>query len=396
MKLTAINIEERQTRYEKRTDIFQNGIDNAYPTLVERLVNASPTAMTCAGLVAKFISCKGFIFEEESRLNAKNSGIRFHKGIYEVNRKGDTPSRLLKKVAQSIAMHRGCFVHVNYNALYQKTSLQLLPYKWCRLGKEDSEGYKGKIIVYDNWDLTKRGGIKKADFEIFDIYNPDPKVIQAQVEKSGGWQFYKGQIYFLNLDHNDTYPLPYADSVLLDCESERQSAIFINNGFKKSFFGKHALFTQPFESDRERDDFKEELKKSFGVESTETILHFEKTLTSESFKDEFLLEKIESNINDKTFEYTDKKIARNIRVAFGNIPPVLIDMVEGKLGNTSGESLVEAQHFMQLQTEDERSEIEDMFEELCNNFHKPLSPNGLYQIKLFIENSEETRDKDKG
>lgn len=391
MKLSAIKIEERQARFEKRNDIFQNGADNAYPTLVERLVNASPTAMACAGIVAKFIACNGFEFEYLARKQAKISGVRFYRKSLEINKKGDTPNQLLKKVAQSIALQRGCFFHINYNALYQKTSVQIVPYKWCRLGKEDTEGYKGKIIVYDNWDLSKKRGIRATDFDVFDVYNPDPKVIQAQVEKAGGWQYYKGQIYFLNLDHNDTYPLAFADSVLLDCESERQSALFTNKGFKRGFFGKYSLFTQPFESQKEKDKFREELQKSFGVDSEETIMHFEKTLASEDFKSEFLLEKIESNINDRTFEYTDKKLARNIRVAFGNVPPVLIDMVEGKLGNTSGDSLLEAQKFMQKQTEDECREIEETFEELFDNFYKPISPNGLFEIKKLI--TDETVDQ---
>lgn len=384
MNLKAIEIPERKVEYQRRTDVIENGFDNAYPQLVERLINSSPTALGCVRVLSKFIMGNGFSFENQARITARSSGVRFDKTPFIINKKGETPNTLLKKVSKTLAYQRGCFFHVNYNALYEKTSVQLMPYKYGRLGKPDDDNYSGKIVFNDNWDKSKgRFGSDKKE-EAFDVYNPNPKVIQAQVEKAGGWKKYKGQVFFLNLDQNDTYPLSFGDAALTDCDSERQSGIFTNNGFKKGFFGKYAMFTQPFESEEDRELFRGQLTKGVGVESKETIMHFELEQQSDKFENTYKLEKIESNIDDKTFEYSDKRTARNIRIAFGNIPVVLIDQIEGKLGNTSGESYVEAQKFMQNQTEEERDLVEECFEELFDNFYKPISPNGLFIIDKII------------
>ena len=46
----------------------------------------------------------------------------------------------------------------------------------------------------------------------------------------------------------------------------------------------------------------------------------------------FKLEKIEQNINSNLFKEYEASCANNIRKCFNNIPPVLIDYQEGKLG----------------------------------------------------------------
>lgn len=391
MKLKAIDIHERKSEYTRATGVIQNGENNDYPQLVERLINSSPTALGCVRVLSKFMMGDGFTFENNAQKQAKLNNFRFDKSQFYINKKGETPNVLLKKTAQTLAYQRGCFFHVNYNALYQKTSVQLMSYKNGRMGKPDDDNYSGKIIFYDEWEKYPT----KSKYEIFDVYNPNPKVVQTQVEKAGGWKNYKGQVFFLNLDQNDNYPLTFVDAALIDCDSERQSSIFTNNGFKKGFFGKYAMFTQPFENDDDRRLFRGQLKKGVGVESIETVMHFELEQQSDKFEDTYKLEKIESNINDKTFEYSDKRTARNIRIACGNIPVVLIDEVEGKLGNTSGESYREAQEFMQKQTVEERTMIEECFEELFDNFHKNITPTGLFTIEEIIKDeviSKQTTD----
>lgn len=384
MKINLIDVPNRKTPYKKRTGIFHNGDDNLYPTLVEGLINSSTTASSCASVVASFIECNGFTFENNAKKNARASRQLFDKKPFIINKKGETPNVLLSKVAKSLSYQRGVFLHVNYNALYQKTSVQVVPFKNCRLGKEDSEGYKGKIAVYNNWDGEK-GRFNEKEIDLIDVYNPDPRFIQAQVEKAGGWDKYKGQVYFLNLDNNDTYPTAFINSVMLDCESEFRSSEFSNVNFKRGFVGKYMLFTKPFEDDEEREEFVNQLKEGTGANTETSIIHYEMDFESEEFKKEYFLEKIDTNTNDKLFDYTDTKIANNIRKAFGNVPVVLIDEVAGKLGNTSGESFLQAQTFMQRQTEKIRNEVEMVFEELFNNFHKPIGDSGIFEIEKLIK-----------
>ena len=383
-KVSVVSLHKESRRTEsnkyKGYPFLANGEKNDYPTMIELLVGGSATAKACAGVIADFIYGKGFSLEAEARAAARQQRTRFRKDTLYINDKRETPNDLLKKVARSLSYHKGVFVQVNYNQLFQKTSVQVLPYRYCRLGARDSNNYRGKVLYYENWDNLQDK--KEVDKQVtaIDMYDPRPEVIQAQVERVGGWENYKGQVFFLNLDRNDSYPLAWADVVLLDCESEMLSTKYTRNGFKKGFFGTYAFVTSTMNSDEDREEFRDNLRNSIGVEAEQSVFHFELEMKGDKLEDQVLVKPIESNVKADLFEYADKKTANNIRKTYGNIPPVLIDFVEGKLGNTSGDSLKEARIFMQEQMQEERQDVQEMFEELFDNFAEPISSNGLFEI----------------
>ena len=383
-KVSVVSLHKESRRTEsnkyKGYPFLANGEKNDYPTMIELLVGGSATAKACAGVIADFIYGKGFSLEVEARATARQQRTRFRKDTLYINDKRETPNDLLKKVARSLSYHRGVFIQVNYNQLFQKTSVQVLPYRYCRLGARDSNNYRGKVLYYENWDNLQDKKEVDKNVKAIDLYDPSPKVIQEQVDAAGGWDKYKGQVYFLNLDRNDSYPLAWADVVLLDCESEMLSTKYTRNGFKKGFFGTYAFVTSTMNSDEDREDFRDNLRNSIGVEAEQSVFHFELEMKGDKLEDQVLVKPIESNVKADLFEYADKKTANNIRKTYGNIPPVLIDFVEGKLGNTSGDSLKEARIFMQEQMQEERQDVQDMFEELFDNFAEPISSNGLFEI----------------
>ena len=383
-KVTVITLKEESRRTEmgkyRGFPFLANGEGNDYPTKIELLVGGSATAKACAGVIADFIYGKGFSLEAEARATAKERGERFKKESLYINDRRETPNDLLKKVARSLSYHRGVFLQINYNQLFQKTSVQVLPYGCCRLGVKDSNNYRGKVLYYNNWDKLQDKKEIDKNVSVIDLYDPRPEVIQEQVNKAGGWDNYKGQVFFLNLDRNDSYPLAWADTVLLDCESEMLSSKYTRNGFKKGFFGTYAFVTSPFKSEADKEEFQEHLRRSIGVEAEQSVFHFQLEMSGDKLEDQVLVKPIESNVKADLFEYAGRKTANNIRKTYGNIPPVLIDFVEGKLGNTSGESLKEARVFMQEQMQEERQDIQEMFEELFDNFAEPISSNGLFEI----------------
>nr|DAN79385.1 MAG TPA: HK97 Family Phage Portal Protein [Caudoviricetes sp.] len=383
-KVSVVSLHKESRRTEsnkyKGYPFLANGEKNDYPTMIELLVGGSATAKACAGVIADFIYGKGFSLEAEARATARQQRTRFRKDTLYINDKRETPNDLLKKVARSLSYHKGVFVQVNYNQLFQKTSVQVLPYRYCRLGARDSNNYRGKVLYYENWDNLQDKKEVDKNVKAINLYDPSPKVIQEQVDAAGGWDNYKGQVYFLNLDRNDSYPLAWADVVLLDCESEMLSTKYTRNGFKKGFFGTYAFVTSTMNSDEDREDFRDNLRNSIGVEAEQSVFHFELEMKGDKLEDQVLVKPIESNVKADLFEYADKKTANNIRKTYGNIPPVLIDFVEGKLGNTSGDSLKEARIFMQEQMQEERQDVQEMFEELFDNFAEPISSNGLFEI----------------
>ena len=383
-KVSVVSLHKESRRTEsnkyKGYPFLANGEKNDYPTMIELLVGGSATAKACAGVIADFIYGKGFSLEAEARATARQQRTRFRKDTLYINDKRETPNDLLKKVARSLSYHKGVFVQVNYNKLFQKTSVQVLPYRYCRLGARDSNNYRGKVLYYENWDNLQDKKEVDKNVKAIDLYDPSPKVIQEQVDAAGGWDNYKGQVYFLNLDRNDSYPLAWVDVVLLDCESEMLSTKYTRNGFKKGFFGTYAFVTSTMNNDEDREDFRDNLRNSIGVEAEQSVFHFELEMKGDKLEDQVLVKPIESNVKADLFEYADKKTANNIRKTYGNIPPVLIDFVEGKLGNTSGDSLKEARIFMQEQMQEERQDVQEMFEELFDNFAEPISSNGLFEI----------------
>jgi hypothetical protein len=61
-------------------------------------------------------------------------------------------------------------------------------------------------LLYNNWDKSVAKKIDKKRFKIIDKYNPNTKVIDAQVVAAGGSK-YKGQILHLNSDFSELYSL---------------------------------------------------------------------------------------------------------------------------------------------------------------------------------------------
>jgi hypothetical protein len=56
-------------------------------------------------------------------------------------------NQLLRIVSREFSEINNLFLHINYNALYQIISVDLLTREDVRIGKADSSGYSGKYCV---------------------------------------------------------------------------------------------------------------------------------------------------------------------------------------------------------------------------------------------------------
>ena len=74
----------------------------------------------------------------------------------------------------------------------------------------DEEGNFTKIALHPDWGrrnlLSRRW--RREDIDFIDLYNPDPEVIEQQVTAAGGWENYKGQIFYYS--NEGFWRLPYA------------------------------------------------------------------------------------------------------------------------------------------------------------------------------------------
>lgn len=378
MKIKLVDVDNRLSiKYNKVDGIFNWGADNAYPQLVKSLINSSVTGKQCVDLNSKYIYGKGFEFA--STITDKNSLI--------VNKRGLNINQLLRIAAREFSEQNNVFLHVNYNALYEVTSVDLLTCEDVRIGKSDSSGYAGKFVEYDNWDKSKSKKIQSKDFIIIDKYNPLPTVIDAQVEAAGGWNKYKGQLLHVTADFNSLYSLSDVDSVLYDADSEFKAALFKNSGLRKGFFGIKLFITKPFADDYERKQFEQTINDLKGSENSSGVLLLETNLESDNLAEHILIQNIDSNIDDKQFESSEQSSAKNLRKAFG-VPSILVEDGDNSIFGQSGELLKEAKKTHWENKSEERDILVDAFSTIFSNFHKPINPANNWNITPIITITE--------
>ena len=86
-------------KVDKRTEVFNFGTDNAYPSTIEALIIESVTAKICIDKVAKSIYGKSF---------GKDGNVI-------VNGDGQTLNEVLRIASREYAKYNNLYVHVGYN-----------------------------------------------------------------------------------------------------------------------------------------------------------------------------------------------------------------------------------------------------------------------------------------
>jgi hypothetical protein len=387
IRVKLLDIFQRLTVYDKQLGIILNGEDNAYPERMEAYINNSVTTKTAVNIMSSYIIGKGFNEEYDKIVVSKKNKTTLLKFGY--------------KVAKSIAKHRGVFIHVNYNLNYKIDSFDVLPYTHCRIGKKDDNKYNGKIGVCSNWNKAKN-----SDIDFIDVFNENEEVIKAQIDKCKGEneaekiKSYKGQIWYYNLDEDYDYALSTIDAVYNDCDSEAQASIFKNRSLRKGFYGKTLIVTNPLtgtENDydtpelyrkalSERKNYKDTIENFIGVENSGGVLSIEKEFNDDQkLEDVFKVIQLDSNIDDKIFEYTESSVFKNILMAFNNLPPALVRS-DNALFGSSGEALKEMKKMYQDNTTMERYLLEQIVSKLMRLYVKPIDK--IEIIPLFDDVTE--------
>lgn len=344
-----IDVWKRLTPWNRSADVYANDTDNSYPERMDRLINNSVTAKSAAAIMVQYLLGRGYGEANDNLI------VNREKNLKLIDFADD--------VADDLVKQRGVFIHINWNALYQIADFSVIPYEWCRIGRKDSNDYSGKIAVCKEWLHPKR-----SDIQLIDVFNPRKSVIDAQVEKAGGWEHYKGQVLFINMDSKLIYPLSRIESVANDCDSEAQAAVYKNRLLRKGFYGNTLVVTRPLvgdglepgshallEAESERERFQQAIKDSLGAENTGGVLCLEMDFAGEKLEDAILIKQIESKIDDELFSYTETSVRENILVAFNNLPAGLVKTNESALFGNSGEAIREMKRTYWENTTKERA-----------------------------------------
>jgi hypothetical protein len=112
---------------DKRSEVYNFGEDNAFPSLVEALLRVSVTARTCTNRVAKAIY----------------GGAFGDAGKVVVNSKGQTLNEALRIASRQFARHSNAYLQIGFDLNYKIKSIVVVPSKYVRVGKSDDKGYSG-------------------------------------------------------------------------------------------------------------------------------------------------------------------------------------------------------------------------------------------------------------
>ena len=374
MKTYLPQIERRIfVRPNQTFGILNYDMDNAYPQRMLELVAASPTAKDCWNKRAKFIAGNGF---EETAL-----------GKQIINEKGLTLAKLLKAVATDKALFTGFGIHVNYNANFKIASVNYIKFEDIRMGDTDCADTADKFALYPDWGRKTWKNIMRSKITFLDKYNPGEQAITEQVFAAGGWQNYKGQLYYFNPEVDD-YPLIEADSVWEDFETEAGIKIFNNREVTTGFLPSTMLFMQsrreeadnsgPEGDEQHYGNQPSQLEKDLGAfqgaKSAQKIIVIE--YEDERSKPEFQPYAIQNN--DKLFETTEKSVETRIIKGF-SIPKELINSEKASGLSNGGEKKQAISEFND-NTAADRLELSEAFEEIFSKYHQDINPNNNWDI----------------
>tara|TARA_R110000822_G_scaffold75692_3_gene182109 strand:+ start:837 stop:1949 length:1113 start_codon:yes stop_codon:yes gene_type:complete len=369
MKINYTDIKDTvlDIKPDKRTEVWNWGADNGYPSLIQQLISMSVTTKTCVDKVAKAIYGKSF------------GDI----GNVIVNKNGQSLNEVLRLAAREFAKQNNIFLHVGYDGNLKINSLKIIPSTHIRKGKSDDRGYSGKWVVYNNWDRQESQRIESKKFQLIDTYNPITAVIEAQIVDAKSISKYKGQVLHIQKDPSAVYSLSDLQPVLGEALLEHNSQVFRSRGAERGFLNTKLMVTQPFASEDDRDDFIGNLEGLQGGENAGRTLVMEASSTTEDLNNQMKLEDLSSPYNDKLFEYSDSQAQKNISLAF-NVPQGLVSNNDNGLFGNSGE-LIKSMKIMLFESrEEERDMLVEAISKIMDNWHSG-SVNNLEIINPYTE-----------
>ena len=362
MKATITDVQKRIKVTANKVDgIFNYDTDNAYPQRIIDIVNSSGAASACVGMKARFLIGGGF------------SDKYFYK--QKCNRSGLTVDKLLRKTVNGFSKLPLVALHVNYNANYQKTEVNYVPFSYVRFTTSEDKEHPDMVAIYEDWQCQSGKKIDKKRIDFINFYNPDPEVIQKEVEAAGGWEYYKGQVYIWTPEHKE-YPLAIFDPVLEDMQSDSKAKAFKFRNITTNFMASHIVITDKFEDEGELEAFHESLELYQGADDAMKLMHLEKTANDSSIE----LKKIDIQDAEDLYSYTETSVRDNIIFSF-LIPPVLLMRTPGKLGTAA--EIKDATAFYNGITADERLILEEIFTEIFSGFYFDINPAKDFSIIEF-------------
>jgi hypothetical protein len=342
--------------------ILRYDVDNAYPQRMYQHYLRSGYTKLCVKLYAKFIFGGGLT----------------DKVLYKtvINDKKQKLDQLLRQSVLDFAIFKSFLWHFNYNALGRIHSIQKVPFEYGRLGIPDDVEYVGKVALWNNWDRSYRKSSNSRKIDYLDVFNPDPAVVLAQMETAGGIEKYLGQVLYFNPEGGD-YPYCSFDGVIDLVRADGNLDVFKNSNISNGFLQSYAVeYPGVFEKEEDRDEFDQGLKNLQGPKEAGGFVVWENPLAKEN---PIKLTKIETQNNDRLFEWTEQSSQDKIRKNY-LIPPDLVGEFVG--GQLSAQQIGDAYEYYNAVTQDERLLFEELLTNVFQYWRDPVATTDYTLIPL--------------
>lgn len=373
--------------YEQRFGLQSYGNDNLYPQNLMAITAASGTARLCLNRYEKFV--EGYGFDDEV-LSA-----------WKINRSGDVMDDLLKAVAGDLTQFGGFALHVNYNVFGEISEVNYIPYEQLRLEECDDAGYVAHILQHIDWKGEKTRGGKRQYLQNryitrFNVFNPDPRVVQAEIESSGGIEGYKGQVLWVSMDGKNEYPTPIYDAAITEISTDEGLGNIKYRNARNNFLvacmliaKKGAPRVDENGNEMERQMISDEDLKAFQGDTRGS-----KILYVELENDEDKPEVVEFPVKnfDKEFSVTETSVTERIYAQFHQ--ELFYAIRIGKLG-FSGNVMQDAYEYYAGEVTTEQRFIERVFTQVFSHWNDKTMPQN-FSIKPMKYISAETNNKEDG
>lgn len=290
--------------YVGRLGIQAYGHNNLYPQELRAIIDASPNGSTCVERRATYIEGNGVASQVLSDSVCDLLGSTFD-DIHHL-------------VSEDIAYYDGFALHINYNVMGEVISMAHIPFENCRLLEPDEDGFVSKVVIHPDWrgKRTRNGRAVKVTEEncdYIDVFNPDKAVVQAQIVKAGGIEFYKGQVLYVTRAGRNVYCTPVADTVLPSMSGDEAISNVACRNVRNNFLPAGILVTKVGQSGEMYDNgFSEEVGKLQGDMNACKILHIE--IQSDEDMPEF--KPFDGKNYDKEFTASSAKFIDDIYARF--------------------------------------------------------------------------------
>lgn len=370
----------QQVQVDNQNHTLWFGQDNSFPLRLAQLVQESPAASSCISILADFIEGNDF---SDPTLKSKI-----------INSQGQTLGDLHNLVSESYALFEGFTIMVKYTREGKISEMFHVPFENARLYKPDDKGIISKVVINPYFGT----GLYKREFDKeFDTFNPDPKVVLAQMARDKNK--YKGQILYVAFTRplSRFYPLPYYYSAHNWMAIDAGIGQFHNNNLEAGFFQTVLLkmIGDPNQPSQHPDDqklnaagqtqsirtagerFELEMQKFTGSDSKTKMM-----VLWEMMKDQMPeLQAFPSTTNENFFTVLQELTTKNILIAT-KIPAILANMSkDGSLSD--GTQMANATKVMHDRVAKTQNLLERTYAKLLSFFKEPYTG----EVKILNTNS---------